>query len=158
MATPDFILELRKRVGHDLLFLTGVTGVVIAPDGSVLLHQRADDGSWAPPGGILEPGEQPAAALVREIREETGIEAAPERVVSIVTEEPFTYANGDRVQFLDVAFRCSPLGGELRTDDEETLDVAWFAPDALPELKPHVLRRVRCAQDDAPAYYAGPAT
>ncbi|GAA1112915.1 NUDIX hydrolase [Nocardiopsis composta] len=160
MSTPDFIRELRKHIGHDLLWLMGVTGVVIAEDGSILLHKRADDGSWAPPGGILEPGEQPAQALAREIYEETGVHAVPERIVSVVTEPPFTYANGDTVQFMDVAFRCRPVGGEIRLDEDESLDAGWFAPDELPWMHERVLRRIRharAAAEETDAWFVPPA-
>ncbi|ASU82097.1 NUDIX domain-containing protein [Nocardiopsis gilva YIM 90087] len=148
MATPEFILRLRKHVGHELLWLTGVTGVVVDPDDRVLLHQRADDGCWAPPGGILEPGEQPAAALAREVAEETGVHVVPERVACIVTEQPWTYSNGDVVQILDITFRCRPSGGEIRLDRDESLDAGWFAPDELPEMSEALLRRVRLAREE----------
>jgi 8-oxo-dGTP pyrophosphatase MutT (NUDIX family) len=142
MPTPDFVLALREHVGHRLLWLTGVTAVVIADNGEILLHRRADDGTWCTPGGILEPGEQPADALVREVLEETGVRVEPERLVSVVTEDPYDYPNDDRVQFLDLAFRCRPVGGAPMADAEESLEVAWFAPDALPELNERVLNRI----------------
>ncbi|GAA3728460.1 8-oxo-dGTP pyrophosphatase MutT (NUDIX family) [Spinactinospora alkalitolerans] len=156
MPTPDFILETRKHIGHALMFLTGVTAVVVDPGGRILLHRRADDGHWATPGGILEPGEQPAAALVREVFEETGVRVVPERVASVVTEPPFTYPNGDRVQFMDIAFRCRPVGGEPRADGDESLDVAWFDPGGLPEMNDRILRRIRHAGEEGPAHFAAP--
>ncbi|MBB6173957.1 ADP-ribose pyrophosphatase YjhB (NUDIX family) [Nocardiopsis mwathae] len=148
MAVPEFILRLRKHVGHELLWLTGVTGVVIDPHGRILLHRRASDGCWGTPGGILEPGEQPAAALAREVAEETGIHVVPERVACVHTEQPWTYENGDVVQILDIAFRCRPVGGELRADGDESLDVGWFAPDELPAMSEMVMRRIRHASHE----------
>ncbi|MFD0773632.1 NUDIX domain-containing protein [Streptomonospora algeriensis] len=156
MATPEFILRLRKHVGHELLWLTGVTAVVVAESGEILLHRRADDGFWSTPGGILEPGEQPAAALVREVAEETGVDVVPERIASVVTEPPFTYTNGDRVQFMDVTFRCRPVGGRARADEEESLEVGWFALDRLPRMNERIMRRISHARDEGPAYYAEP--
>ncbi|RNL84405.1 NUDIX hydrolase [Halostreptopolyspora alba] len=156
MPTPEFIRKLRARVGHELLWLTGVTAVVIGSSGEILLHRRADDGRWSTPGGILEPGEQPAAALVREVFEETGVHVAVERVASVVTEPPFTYPNGDRVQFLDITFRCRAAGGAPRTDADESLEIRWFAPDALPELNPRLLRRIRHAHEEGETYYVSP--
>lgn len=153
MSTPDFILRLRKHVGHEPLWLSGVTAVVIDDAGEILLHRRADDGRWTTPGGILEPGEQPAAALVREVREETGVDVLPERVASVVTEPPFTYPNGDQVQFLDIAFRCRPVGGAPRADADESLEVRWFAPADLPAMSDRVMRRVRHAHDDGEAWF-----
>lgn len=145
MPTPDFILALREHVGHDLLWLTGVTAIVVGDDGRVLLHQRSDTGEWSLVSGILEPGEQPAHAVVREAYEETGVHVVVERITSVVTDPPASYPNGDRVQFLDIAFRCRPVGGEARVNDDESLAVAWFAPDELPELRPHHRQRLEHA-------------
>jgi 8-oxo-dGTP diphosphatase len=157
MPTPDFVLRMREHVGHDLLWLTGVTAVVIAEDGGILLHRRADDGHWATPGGILEPGEQPAAALVREVHEETGVHVVPERIASVVTEPPFTYPNGDRVQFVDITFRCRPVGGAPRAVADESLEVAWFAPDRLPAMNARVNRRIAHARARDGATWYEPA-
>lgn len=147
MPVPDFLRKLRQHVGHDLLPLVGVTAVVLDDDGRVLLHRRSDDGRWATPGGILEPGEQPAQAVVREVREETGVKIAVERLVTVIGQEPHTYPNGDQAQFLDLAFRCRPVGGELRIDGDESLDVAWFAPDEMPWMADRILERIRWARE-----------
>ncbi len=128
----------------------GVTAVVIGEEGDVLLHQRADDGRWATPGGILEPEEEPARAVVREVWEETGLEVEVERLTSVLAQEPFTYPNGDRVQFLDLAFRCRPVGGAPDASGDETLDVRWFRPDALPDMPERIIDRIGYAREDRP--------
>ena len=56
MPTPDFILRIRDRIGHEALWLTGATAVV-EDDGRLLLVKRADTGEWSPVAGIVEPGE-----------------------------------------------------------------------------------------------------
>ena len=66
MSTPEFVLELRKKIGHDLLWLNGVTGCVLNEHGQLLLGRRSDTGEWAMVYGINEPGEQPADTVVRE--------------------------------------------------------------------------------------------
>lgn len=158
MPTPDFIRRLRTHIGQDLILLIGVSGVVVDSARRVLLHRRADDGAWSTPGGIVEPGEQPAAALVREVYEETGVRVVCERIGGVASEPPFSYANGDRVQVMDVAFRCRPVGGKIRVDGDESLDVGWFELDALPPLNDVILRRIRCALDEGPAWFTDPAT
>ena len=95
MPIPDFVRDLRAKVGHDLLWLTGVSAVVLDDAGRVLLTRRADSGHWALVSGILEPGEEPAQAMVREIAEETGIVAVVERLASVLTDPAFVLPNGD---------------------------------------------------------------
>ncbi len=148
MPVPEFITELRAMVGHHPLWLSGVSAVVVHDDGRVLLGRRSDTGAWAVPSGILEPGEQPAEAVVREVAEETGVTARVERLVAVRSEtEPVRYPNGDVCQYLDLAFLCRWVAGEPRVGDDESTEVAWFSPDALPPLPPTQLERVRRALD-----------
>jgi 8-oxo-dGTP pyrophosphatase MutT (NUDIX family) len=151
---PDFIRDLRQKIGHDLLWLPGVTAVVLRDD-EVLLTRRADTGAWHLVSGILEPGEQPARAAVREIREETGVEAVVERLSSCWSGDPLVVpTNGDQVQFLDLTFRCRYVGGDARVGDDENLEVGWFALDDLPPLRDSQLRRLEHARlpDGAPYF------
>ncbi|WP_328322835.1 NUDIX domain-containing protein [Kribbella sp. NBC_00382] len=159
MTTPKFILALREKIGHDLLWLTGITGVVLDDAEHILLVRRADTGRWSLPAGILEPGEQPAPALLREIQEETAVEAEIIRLVSIDTLPPGAYPNGDQIQFLDLCFSCRPLRGEARVNDDESLEVTWFALDDLPPLQDRELTYIANARtsDPLPRYTGRPA-
>jgi len=134
MPTPDFVTELRSHVGHDLLWLSTAAGVVLDNNGQVLLGRRADTRTWALPGGIIEPGEEPADAAVREIFEETGVIAVPEALVAVTVFGPITYPNGDIVQYLEVLFRCRAVGGAARVNDSESVEVSWQALDTLADL------------------------
>jgi 8-oxo-dGTP pyrophosphatase MutT (NUDIX family)/GNAT superfamily N-acetyltransferase len=132
MPIPEYVAGLRAAVGADLLFLTGVTAVVLNDDGEVLLGRRSDNGQWALVSGILEPGEQPASALLREVSEETAVEARVEGLSSVWVMPPMAYPNGDRAEYLDLCFRCRHVSGEPRVNDDESLEVGWFHPSALP--------------------------
>lgn len=69
MPVPDYVLGLRTHVGHELLWLSGVTAVVLdASSSQALLVRRSDNNEWAPITGTLDPGEQPARGAVREVR------------------------------------------------------------------------------------------
>ncbi|WNI19285.1 NUDIX hydrolase [Actinacidiphila sp. ITFR-21] len=154
MATPRFILDIREKAGDILLFLPGVVMVVFDARGRILLNRRVDSGRWALISGIPDPGEQPAEAAVREILEETGVSAVVERVLSVFTNEPVVYDNGDRAQYVDIVLRCRAVGGQARVNDDESLDVRWFAPDELPPLGPIARGRIELARRDDPTWFA----
>lgn len=92
MPTPNFILKIRDKIGHDPLFLPGVTAIVIkdVPEGApitavpeVLLVKRSDNGEWTPVTGIVDPGEQPHAAAVREVKEETCVDVTVDALLGV---------------------------------------------------------------------------
>ena len=90
MPTPEYILELRRHIGHDLLYLPGVSAVVVRgrePAQELLLVRRSDNGRWSLPAGIVEPGEQPAGCMVREVLEETRVEV-PRRSARAAAHRP----------------------------------------------------------------------
>ncbi|MFJ9587427.1 NUDIX hydrolase [Streptomyces acidicola] len=153
MPTPDFIRELRTSVGHQLLWLPGVTAIVFDDEGRVLLNRRSDTGKWAVIGGIPDPGEQPAACAVREVFEETGVQCVAERVVVVQALGPVRYDNEDVCQYMDTTFRCRAVGGEACVNDDESLEVGWFEVAALPELNEFALHRIKQAMSDGPTWF-----
>ena len=136
MTTPAFILELRRHIGHAPLWLIGVTAYVRNEHGQLLLGKRSDTGEWALVYGINEPGEQPADTVVREVKEETGVDVRVTDLVAVTSSSStLTYGNGDQAQFMDHSFVCSlvPGGnGSPKVGDDESLEVGWFDRDELP--------------------------
>ena len=128
-------MALRSRVGHDLLSLVGVTAVVFNDRGEVLLGLRADFREWALPSGIVEPMEEPAHAVVREVEEETAVLIQVTDLSSVGSTEVVVYPGGDQSVYPDLTFLARAVGGTARVNDDESLDVGWFALDALPPLR-----------------------
>lgn len=136
MPTPDFIVQLRTRIGHDPLWLIGVTGYIEDGSGKVLLGKRSDTGCWALISGINEPGEEPADTLVREAAEEAGVRVAVSEFVSVHADpHEVVYENGDRVQYLELLYTCRLIddAASAHVADEESTDVGWFDANRLPE-------------------------
>lgn len=104
-------------------FSIGVFAVVRDERGNVLLCHRTDYDLWDLPGGRLEAGEMPAAGVIREVREETGLTIEIERLAGVYSNP----ARGDLV----LSFACAVAGGAL-TASEETDHFAYFSLDALP--------------------------
>ena len=144
MPTPDYVLALREKIGHDLLWMPGVTAVIRRGD-EVLLVKRTDNGAWTPVTGIVDPGEEPAVTAAREALEETGVEIRVDRLASTSAGAEMTYDNGDRAVYLDLTFACTWLAGEAHVADDESTEVRWFPRDALPGMSPHMLERIDSA-------------
>ena len=154
MPTPAYISALREVWGHRPLLLPGVSGVVLRGDPAarrVLLVQRADNGRWSVPAGIVEPGEQPGDCIAREIWEEARVRVVPDRLVRVSADPEIVYPNGDRCRFMSMTFRCRYVSGEASVGDEESLAVDWFGVDQLPELEPKELRRIADALSSDPS-------
>lgn len=156
MPISDYIRSIRGKIGTDLLLSPGVAGVVTNERGEVLLQRRSDNGEWGLPGGALDPGEEPADGVAREIYEETGVEVMPERLVGVYSgpDHHFFYPNGDEVVIVSMVFACRPVRGEPRVNDDESLEVRYFSPDALPPLSERQLMRIRQAlKNEDRAYF-----
>jgi 8-oxo-dGTP diphosphatase len=156
VPASDYVKGLRARVGHDLIMFPTVSAIVLNDRGEILLGQRSDNHQWSVIAGMMDPGEQPADALVREVEEETGVQVTIERLAGVALHE-VTYVNGDRCHMVNTWFRCRAIGGEARVNDSESIAVGWFAPDALPEMNAFALVRIRTSlEENAPAWFAQP--
>lgn len=144
MPVPDFVLRLREKIGHDLLWLPGVTAVVLDEE-NVLLVRRSDNGRWAPVTGIVDPGEHPSETAAREVLEETGVTCSVEGLAWVSVSKPVVHVNGDHAQYLDHTFRCRYVGGEAHPADDESTEARWFHVDHLPDMEPHLVERIRTA-------------
>lgn len=113
----------------------GTCAVIFDEVGRIVLERRSDCGWWCLPGGRMNPGETVAQAAYREAREETGLEIVVERFLGIFSDPRRRIVrypdNGDLRQLVDAVVVGRPLGGQLERS-EESLEVAWFAPERLP--------------------------
>ncbi|MEV8268069.1 NUDIX domain-containing protein [Microbacterium sp. NPDC076911] len=155
MATPDFVLSLREKLGHSPLPLVGVTAVVFK-DEKLLIGKRADNGQWQCVSGIVDPGEEPADAAVRECHEEAGVVVRATRLALVHQLPRITYDNGDQVDYLDLVFRCDWVSGEPHPADGELTDVGWFALGQLGDMEQTHVRKIALAlAEDDPASFSG---
>ncbi len=116
-------------------FVLGAFGIIYRNNsdesGEVLLCRLSYVDLWSLPGGAVELGETPPEAVIREIKEETGLDAEVRRLVSVDTK-----SNAEVV----FCFECEVTGGQLRTS-EETLEFGYFAADDFPAESPESQRQ-----------------
>ncbi len=117
---------------------------IFNPAGEILLvHLSYDQHQWSMPGGGIDPGESPTEAVIREVREETGLEAEVEALYGV-------YWRRD-IDGLLFAFRCRVTGGTLQPDGGEIVEARYFPTDALPRpITSGTLLRIADARAGAP--------
>ncbi|MGI9120747.1 MAG: NUDIX hydrolase N-terminal domain-containing protein [Acidimicrobiales bacterium] len=131
---PELLVEeWMSAVGHGVAgYVTpkAAVGAVVGNDrGEILLVQRADSGVWLYPTGWADIGYSPAEVAVKEVREETGIDCHPERLIAVLDGLRLGFS---RIPLYSLVFHCRVVGGELTPHPLECADVGWFAEEALP--------------------------
>lgn len=131
----DYIMDLRKIVGHRPLLQVGASVIVENDCGDVLLQKRADNHLWGYAGGSVELDEIVEEAAKRELFEETGLIAQDLELFGVFSGKDlhYVYPNGDEVSNVDIVYLCKNYGGTLKRQESEVEQLAFFSPDALPE-------------------------
>lgn len=112
--------------------------------GRILLHRRADNNLWALPGGTMEIGESIRETLIREVKEETGLDVEPTYIVGVYTDPDhvMAFSDGEVRQEFSICFACKVLGGDLAISNEST-KLAYFAAKKIQALEMHESIRKR---------------
>lgn len=154
MPLSEHYTQIRQKIGPSLMLVPGVAAVVRDETGRILF-QRKPDGTWSLPAGAIEPGENPAQAIVREAREETGLEVNPERVIGIFGGRGFRYqySNGDEVEYTIVLFERSLVRSTQQFDGEETEQLEYFALEEMPVLQLDYPRAVFSPSQSSATYF-----
>ena len=130
-----------------------VRGAITNDDGHILLVRERSDGGWCLPGGWADVGETPSEMVIREVREESGLDVKPVRLVGVYDAN----RSGSPLSFFHaykLVFMCEKTGGKLGPSDE-TSDAGYFPFDSLPRLSRertgarHLADIERCLADPA---------
>lgn len=117
------------------MFTIGVFGIIINNEGRVLLCHRRDYDLWNLPGGGVEAGESPWDALIREIKEETGLEAKPVHLTGV-------YSKPNKNEIV-LSFACQVTCGEITLTDEAD-KIEYFEVGQIPKnTSPKQVERIK---------------
>jgi ADP-ribose pyrophosphatase YjhB (NUDIX family) len=110
MGRVDYYQDADAPQANSLV--PAASAVVVDQAGKLILQRRADNDLWALPGGAMEIGESVAEAVVREVREETGLDVRPEYVIGVYTDPAHVFAYDD---------------GEVRQEYSVCIAATWSA-------------------------------
>ncbi len=137
-----------------------VGAVVINRKREILLIERSDSGVWLYPTGWADVGYSAAEVVVKEVREETGIEVEPVSLLGVVDgmQRGFT-----SIPMYSLVFLCKPIGGELAPHPLETRGVGWFPLEQLPAKTAYLaglpwLRQIFDGSSEGTVFFDPPRT
>src|SRR5215213_9012902 len=138
MGRVDYYHDANAPKANSLV--PGASAIITDDQGRILLQRRSDNARWALPGGAMDIGE----TIVREVREETGLEVKPEDIVGVYSDpgHVFAYDDGEVRQQFSVCFVCRIVGGELQVSKESS-EVAFLSPEEIEGLEMHESIRLR---------------
>ena len=130
-----FVQEWMDNIGEGIPgYVTPkvAVGAIVGNDaGEILLVKRVPSGVWLYPTGWADVGYSAAEVVVKEVREETGIEAEPVQLLGVVDGMRMVFTKFGMYMLL---FHCRATGGELKPHPLETDGCGWFAKDQLPQV------------------------
>ena len=144
-----YIFDIRKKLGHDPIILTGAGVILVNDKKEILLGRRADNGYWAYPAGSMELAESFEECARRETQEETGLLCGELKLLMLRSGKDtyYEYPNQDKVYFAGIVYICFDFSGEMKVQEEEVVEQAFFPidnlPDNLPPNKEKIFDRVR---------------
>ena len=139
-----YISDMRKFVGHSPIMCCAAGAIIMNEERQILLQRRSDDGLWGNPGGSMDLGESIEDTLNREILEETGLEITKSHFFHLYSgkEGYVKYPNGDEVYYVNVIYIVDDYKGDIRINDEESLELRFFDIDQVPDNRTPILTSI----------------
>jgi 8-oxo-dGTP diphosphatase len=148
---PGYWADLSGLLRGQPWFVPGASVYVEDDSGRLLLLRDAESGRWTLPGGKLEPGESLEDCARRELREETGLEAASLEPLHLLAGPEYRYRDDTGVwDSVGVVYRARGVSGGLRLPADEITEAQYMRATELRDLDllgPHTRRAVALWQE-----------
>jgi len=130
----DYIHDLRKLVGSRPLIMVGAALLALNQNNQLLMIRRTDNGCWGIPGGSMELGETLENTIIRETKEEIGIEIKEIHFFKVYSGQDlhYQYPNGDEVYMVSIVYLTRDLLGNLIINPVEHTEYQYFDIHNLP--------------------------
>lgn len=136
MARTDYYDDPQAPKANRIV--PAASAVVVNAEGKILLQRRRDNDLWALPGGTMEIGESIGETVVREVKEETGLDVQPESLIGIYSNPKhiIAFSDGEVRQQFSICFACSIVGGHLQVSNE-SYEVRFVLQQEIEQLNMH---------------------
>jgi ADP-ribose pyrophosphatase YjhB (NUDIX family) len=136
MNRTDFLDD--PNAPHANSLVPASSAIITNQEGKILLQQRADSHVWALPGGTMQIGESIEENIIREVKEETGLDIIIEKLLGVYSNpnHVIAYDDGEVRQEFSVCFICRIVGGQLQISQEST-NIGFFSRDEITHLQTH---------------------
>ena len=133
----SYIMDMRKKVGHEPIINVGATILVFNEKKEVLLNLRSDTNDWGIPGGGKELYETLEECAIRELKEETNLDIDDLELVTVLSGNDYyyKYPNDDEVDCVITLYQVKNYRGKLNINDGESIKLKFFSLDNLPQLE-----------------------
>lgn len=142
MARIDYYHQSHAPKPNSLV--PAASAIVVNDEGKILLHKRSDNHLWSLPGGAMDLGESIEETIIREVKEETGLDVEVLRCIGLYTDPQhiIAYSDGEIRQQFSICFHCQPIGGKIMISSEST-QVMFFTKEEIEQMDLHPAQRIR---------------
>lgn len=136
MARFDYFNDPHAPKANSIV--PAASAIVTNTEGKILLERRSDNARWGLPSGVMEIGEHIGETIVREVKEETGLDIQVDYLVGIYTNphHVIAFSDGEVRQQFSICFACTLLGGAIQVSSE-SFEVDFFSPEEIEQLHLH---------------------
>lgn len=145
MGSEEIFTRFRKELGH-ITPKIGVSAAIFNQEGHLLLVKRTDDYTWGLPCGWTEVNESPQESLIREVREETGLEVTVGEIIRLGCRKPGHPGYNSPHTSYHLQFHCCVVGGGIR-GSYETTDVGYYDSTTITNWHPDHEIEAKMARD-----------